>query len=220
MIIRLEIDLRPWFSDALSRKQNLMLAKARPGADPVKAMAADIEYVQGGRSTLIRDCCAVKQNLTHILWAFWGANPVNFHYWVFHLVWVVGWVDFDFGSSMACKILHEQIGIWPNCQTTQPRWDILYWSGQELIPGGSATCSEGFVNCFLRVPRLLGWTAAAMMPKQARGTFRKHDAGVRSGFVHFKWRTPEQYKRTNTPNNMFNKGHILLIFWYFVDKHH
>ena len=44
-----------------------MLAKARPGADPVKAMAADIEYVQGGRSTLIRDCCAVKQNLTHIL---------------------------------------------------------------------------------------------------------------------------------------------------------
>ena len=45
-------------------------------------------------------------------------------------------------------------------------------------------------------------------------------AGVRSGFVLFKWRTPEQYKRTNTPKNMFNKGQILLIFWYFVDKHH
>ena len=28
--------------------------------------------------------------------------------------------------------------------------------------------------CFLAVPRLLGCTAAAMLPKQARGTFRKH----------------------------------------------
>ena len=45
-------------------------------------------------------------------------------------------------------------------------------------------------------------------------------AGVRSGFVLFKWPHPEQYKRTNTSNNMFNKGQILLIFWYFVDKHH
>ena len=34
--------------------------------------------------------------------------------------------------------------------------------------------SEGFVKCFLRVPRLLGCSAAAMLPKQARGTFRKH----------------------------------------------
>ena len=42
------------------------------------------------------------------------------------------------------------------------------------IPGGAATCSEGFVEFFLRVPRLLGYTAAAMLPKQARGTFRKH----------------------------------------------
>ena len=41
------------------------------------------------------------------------------------------------------------------------------------IPGGAATCSEGFVKCFMRVPRLLGCTAAAMLPKQARGTFRK-----------------------------------------------
>ena len=40
--------------------------------------------------------------------------------------------------------------------------------------GGAATCTEGFVNCFLRVPRLLGCTAAAMLPKQARGTYRKH----------------------------------------------
>ena len=37
--------------------------------------------------------------------------------------------------------------------------------------GGAATCPEGFVNCFLRVPRLLGYTAAAMLPKQARGTY-------------------------------------------------
>ena len=42
------------------------------------------------------------------------------------------------------------------------------------VPGGAATCSEGFVKCFLRVPRLLGCTAAAMLPKQARGSFRKH----------------------------------------------
>ena len=38
---------------------------------------------------------------------------------------------------------------------------------------GAAACSEGFVKCFLRVPRLLGCTAAAMLPKQARGTFKK-----------------------------------------------
>ena len=40
--------------------------------------------------------------------------------------------------------------------------------------GGAATCSEGFVKFFLRVPRLLGCTAAAMLPKQAKGTFRTH----------------------------------------------
>merc|ERR1719264_913154 len=43
-----------------------------------------------------------------------------------------------------------------------------------FLQGGAATCCEGFVKCFLRVPRLLGCTAAAMLPKQARGTFRKH----------------------------------------------
>ena len=44
------------------------------------------------------------------------------------------------------------------------------------ILGGAATCSVGFVNCFLRqrVPRAVGCTAAAMLPKQARETFRKH----------------------------------------------
>ena len=31
---------------SLIRKQNLMMARARPGADPVKARAADPEYVQ------------------------------------------------------------------------------------------------------------------------------------------------------------------------------
>ena len=43
-----------------------------------------------------------------------------------------------------------------------------------IVPGGAATCSEGFVKCFPRVPRLLGCTAAAMLPKQARGTIIKH----------------------------------------------
>ena len=33
---------------------------------------------------------------------------------------------------------------------------------------------KDFVKCFPRVPRLLGCTAAAMLPKQARGTFKKH----------------------------------------------
>ena len=42
-----------------------------------------------------------------------------------------------------------------------------YQVGQLLVP-------RGFVKCFLRVTRLLGCTAAAMLPKQARGTFRKH----------------------------------------------
>ena len=40
--------------------------------------------------------------------------------------------------------------------------------------GWAATCSKGFVKCFPRVPRLLGCTASAMLPKQARETFRKH----------------------------------------------
>ena len=44
----------------------------------------------------------------------------------------------------------------------------------QFILGGAATCSEGFVKCFPRVPRLLGCTAAAMLPKQARGTIIKH----------------------------------------------
>ena len=51
------------------------------------------------------------------------------------------------------------------------------WLGISLggiILGGAATCSGGFVKNFLRVPRLLGCTAGAMLPKQARGTFRKH----------------------------------------------
>ena len=39
---------------------------------------------------------------------------------------------------------------------------------------GSPLVANGFVECFLRVPRLLGCTAAAMLPKKARGTFRKH----------------------------------------------
>ena len=44
-----------------------------------------------------------------------------------------------------------------------------------LFLGGEATCSEGFVKCILRVLRLLGLsTASAMLPKQARGAFRKH----------------------------------------------
>ena len=42
-----------------------------------------------------------------------------------------------------------------------------YQVGRPLVP-------RGFVKCFRRVPRLLGCTAAAMLPKQARGTFRKH----------------------------------------------
>ena len=42
------------------------------------------------------------------------------------------------------------------------------------VLGGAATFSEGFVKCFPIVPRLLGCTAAAMLPKQARGTSRKH----------------------------------------------
>ena len=50
--------------------------------------------------------------------------------------------------------------------------DVDLWQGAGVthpcLPGGAATCSEGFVKCFLRVPRLLCCTAAAMLPKQAR----------------------------------------------------
>ena len=44
----------------------------------------------------------------------------------------------------------------------------------DYILGGVATCSEGFVQCFLRVPRLPACTAVAVQPKQARETLRKH----------------------------------------------
>ena len=55
------------------------------------------------------------------------------------------------------------------------RWDLCRRARQvETLPGKAATCSEGIVKCFLRVPRLLGCTAAAILPKQARETFRKH----------------------------------------------
>ena len=39
--------------------------------------------------------------------------------------------------------------------------------GVLTVLGGAATCSEGFVNC------CKGCTAAAMLPKKARGTLRK-----------------------------------------------
>ena len=48
------------------------------------------------------------------------------------------------------------------------------WAKMEteyVLPGGAATCSEDFVKCFLRVPRLLGCTAAAMLPKARKGNF-------------------------------------------------
>ena len=42
--------------------------------------------------------------------------------------------------------------------------------GTRLVLGGEATCSEGFVNSFLRVPQAVGlYTEAAMLPKQAGG---------------------------------------------------
>ena len=41
-----------------------------------------------------------------------------------------------------------------------------------LVPGGAATCSEGFFLFFSESSP--GSTEAAMLPKQTRGTFRKH----------------------------------------------
>ena len=71
---------------------------------------------------------------------------------------------------------------------TPPRNENMFWDRIRslLFPlpgtvlGGAATCSEGFVKCFLRVPRVLGCTAAAMLPKQTRETFRKHITKLRN----------------------------------------
>ena len=42
----------------------------------------------------------------------------------------------------------------------------LYQVGRPLVP-------RGFVKCFLRVPRLLGCTAATLLPQQSKGNFLK-----------------------------------------------
>ena len=49
-----------------------------------------------------------------------------------------------------------------------------HWMMHMYIQSGAAGCVKGFVTCFLRVPQ--GWTAAAILPKQARGTSRKYVA--------------------------------------------
>ena len=43
----------------------------------------------------------------------------------------------------------------------------IYWVGRPLVP-------KVLFTVFREFPRLLGFTAAAMLPKQARGSFRKH----------------------------------------------
>ena len=47
-----------------------------------------------------------------------------------------------------------------------------HWMMHMYIQSGAAGCVKGFVTCFLRVPQ--GWTAAAILPKQARGTSKKY----------------------------------------------
>ena len=53
------------------------------------------------------------------------------------------------------------------------------WAGGEIYmldkyTGWRATCSEGFVTCFLRVPQAAGLHCSCHVVKQSRGTFRKH----------------------------------------------
>ena len=120
-------------------------------------------------------------------------------YRVTHLLTNLGWVDVDFGCSTL--LTGSAWADWPNWLSSWARWwnipnksqpnlgspgdvspcicclrdtKIGRYLSNSHIPGGAATCSEVFIKCFLRAPRLLGCTAAAMLPKQARGTFRKH----------------------------------------------
>ena len=47
----------------------------------------------------------------------------------------------------------------------------------KVILGGAATCFKGFVNCFLRVTQAVALFCSschAMLPKQAKETFRTH----------------------------------------------
>ena len=88
-------------------------------------------------------------------------------------------MDFDFAGR---KVVEKEDGgageydpamVRIQNSNRRDRRDLLYSMNQ--IQSGTATCSEGFVTCFLRVPRLLGCTAATMLPKQVRGTFRKQN---------------------------------------------
>ena len=67
-------------------------------------------------------------------------------------------------------LLFNLTQFWIECHHFPQLYNIWLWltMTKYIVLGGAATCSEGFVNCFLRVPQALGCTAAAMLPKQAR----------------------------------------------------
>ena len=78
--------------------------------------------------------------------------------------------DYDYAAAAAADGSHATTAF----NFKRPKFVVIGAHPPVTLLGGAATCSEGFAKYFLRVPRLLGFIAAAMLPKQARGTFRKH----------------------------------------------
>ena len=74
-------------------------------------------------------------------------------------------------------LINRRKGRW-NARASE-RTSRTEWSDESAkglsLQSGAASCRRGFVfYVFWEFHRLLGCTAAAMLPKQARGTFRKH----------------------------------------------
>ena len=77
-------------------------------------------------------------------------------------------------QTMSCSE-GDPVPGYPPCSL--PYFIVVHFHQSQSTSGlqsGAATCSEGCVTCFLEFPRPLGCTAAAMLPKQAWATFRKH----------------------------------------------
>ena len=56
---------------------------------------------------------------------------------------------------------------WGGCTMTE----LVFMSTKSSVLGAAATCSEGFVNCFLRVPQAVGLYCSCHAAQASKGNF-------------------------------------------------